>query len=398
MLPVQLYPLIEAFRANWHAQSPAGTKPQMISQLDTFFRIGNTVLLVLLAVVLIKDHHYRPSAVLGAIVALGAAAIGTFAYTLDLAWLALEIPLNLLCAAAGVAFWLLSKSLFEDAFQWKWSYLLVYVLYAVIGGVSNYITFGDLRGMAHWVMRTEVAYNGMALIPLVLMSIVLVALALYHALKDWRVDLVESRRRARMVSVLLGGAVMLVITAVEFFSLGRPRSILLDTMVSGFFFLLIVGISSHFLEFRRKQPDQPAPLEFPSPTPIDVDAEAGDTPGAAIIEELERLMLEKRLFCEEGLTIGRLAERLEIKEYLLRRLINGHLGYRNYNQFLNRYRIEEAAKLLLAPQTRHLPVLSIALDVGYRSLTVFNKSFKEIMGLTPTEYRSRHPAESPLVD
>ncbi|MCU7844881.1 MAG: helix-turn-helix transcriptional regulator [Candidatus Thiodiazotropha sp. (ex Monitilora ramsayi)] len=370
----------------------------MISQLDTFFRIGNTVLLVLLAVVLIKDHHYRPSAVLGAIVALGAAAIGTFAYTLDLAWLALEIPLNLLCAAAGVAFWLLSKSLFEDGFEWKWSYMLVYVLYAVIGGVGNYITFGDLRGMAHWVMRTEVAHNGIALIPLVLMSVVLVALALYQALKDWQVDLVESRRRARMVSVLLGGVVMLVITSVEFFSLGKPRSILVDTMVSGFFFLLILGISSRFLGFRRKQPDQSVPLEFPSPTPIEVDVEAGDTPGATIIDELDRLMVEKRLFCEEGLTIGRLAERLEIKEYLLRRLINGHLGYRNYNQFLNRYRIEEAAKLLLAPQTRHLPVLSIALDVGYRSLTVFNKSFKEIMGLTPTEYRSRHPAESPLVD
>lgn len=278
----------------------------MISQLDIFFRIGNTVLLVLLAMVLIKDHYRRPSAVLGAIIALGAAAIGTFEYTLEWGWLVLEIPLNLFCAAAPVAFWLLSKSLFE--------------------------------------------------------------------------------------------VVILVITFAEFFNLGTPRSILVSTIVSGFFFLLILGIYLHFLGFRRGQPDQPLPLEIPSQRSIEVDVEEGDAPGAEIIEELERLMVEKRLFCEEGLTIGRLAERLEIKEYLLRRMINGHLGYRNYNQFLNRYRIEEAAKLLLAPKTRHLPVLTIALDVGYRSLTVFNKAFKETMNMTPSEFRKCRKAETPLVD
>ncbi|MCU7918537.1 MAG: helix-turn-helix transcriptional regulator [Candidatus Thiodiazotropha sp. (ex Epidulcina cf. delphinae)] len=370
----------------------------MISQLDIFFRIGNTVLLVLLAMVLIKDHYRRPSAVLGAIIALGAAAIGTFEYTLEWGWLVLEIPLNLFCAAAPVAFWLLSKSLFEDAFQWKWSYLLVYVVFAASGLIGHYITFGDLRGMVHWVMRSDVSHNGLALIPLVLMGITLVVLAMYHALKDWRIDLVESRRRARMASVLLGGVVILVITFAEFFNLGTPRSILVSTIVSGFFFLLILGIYLHFLGFRRGQPDQPLPLEIPSQRSIEVDVEEGDAPGAEIIEELERLMVEKRLFCEEGLTIGRLAERLEIKEYLLRRMINGHLGYRNYNQFLNRYRIEEAAKLLLAPKTRHLPVLTIALDVGYRSLTVFNKAFKETMNMTPSEFRKCRKAETPLVD
>ncbi|MEW8662978.1 MAG: AraC family transcriptional regulator, partial [Candidatus Thiodiazotropha sp.] len=37
-----------------------------------------------------------------------------------------------------------------------------------------------------------------------------------------------------------------------------------------------------------------------------------------------------------------------------------------------------------------------ALDVGYRSLTVFNKAFKEIMEMTPTEFRNRHKGEIPL--
>jgi len=362
----------------------------MISQLDLFFRIGNAVLLVLLAIVLIKDHRHKPGAVLGAIVALGAAAIGTFALTWEWEWLALEIPLNLLCAAGIVAFWLLSKSLFDDAFQWKWSYLLVYVVYAAAGAIGHYVTFGDHRGMVHWVMRSEVAYDGLALLPLVLAGAWLVVLALYHALKDWRVDLVESRRRARMVSVSLAGVVILVITVVEFVGLGTPRSQLVDTLVSGFFFVLIIGICSRFLGIRGGPQGPPVPVGFPSPTPIEVDAEEEGTPGAVIVENLERLMGEENFYCEEGLTIRRLADKLDVKEYRLRRVINGHLGYRNFNRFLNLYRVEEAARRLVVPETRDLPVLTIALDVGYSSLTPFNKAFKEIKGMTPTEYRRRH--------
>ncbi|MEW8396132.1 MAG: helix-turn-helix transcriptional regulator, partial [Candidatus Thiodiazotropha sp.] len=174
---------------------------------------------------------------------------------------------------------------------------------------------------------------------------------------------------------------------------------MMNTLVAGFFFLIILGIYLYSIGFRSGKPDHEIASETPA-TPQQVfsddEVDEEELAGSAFIRELERLMVEERLFREEGLTIGRLAERMGMKEYLLRRMINGLLGYRNYNQFLNRYRIEEAAKLLLAPETRHLPVLTIALDVGYRSLTVFNKAFKEIMEMTPTEFRNRHKGEIPL--
>ncbi|MCU7930865.1 MAG: helix-turn-helix domain-containing protein [Candidatus Thiodiazotropha sp. (ex Codakia rugifera)] len=361
-----------------------------MSTLDLFFRSGNIVLLTLLAMVLIKDYHTKPSAVLGAIVALGAAASGTFALTSQWEWLVLEIPLNLISGAGIVAFWLLSKSLFEDSFQWKWSYLLLYVLYVAVGWFGHYITFEDHRGLVHWAMRSELTHNGVALIPSISWGVLLVVLALYHALKDWRVDLVESRRRARMVSVLLGGIIILVITCVEVITLGTPRSIHVDTMISGFFFLLIIGIYTRFLGFRRVYPAQQIPFELPTQTLEDAEAEDDEVQGVEIVGELERMMVEEKIYCEEGLTIRRLAEVLHVKEYRLRRAINGHLGYRNFNHFLNLYRIGEAARQLVVPETRHLPVLSIALDVGYRSLSPFNKAFKEIKGMTPTEYRSHN--------
>jgi AraC-like DNA-binding protein len=309
--------------------------------------------------------------------------------TLEWGWRALEIPLNLLCIASPVVFWLLSKSLFEDAFRWKWIYLLVFAVYTVSAVVGHYITFGDFRGIVHWFLRSDVAHDGLALMPFILINMALVVLALYVALKDWRVDLVESRRRARMVSVSLGGVVILGVTAIEFISLGTERSNLMDTSISGVFFLLGIGICARVLGFHRASPARPAQLVFPSETSEEVDAQEG-VQGAVVIEELNRLMVEQKIYREEGFTIRRLADRLDVKEYRLRRLINGHLGYRNFNRFLNLYRIDEVARQLVGPETRHLPVLSIALDNGYRSLSPFNKAFKEIKGMTPTEYRSRN--------
>ena len=98
-------------------------------------------------------------------------------------------------------------------------------------------------------------------------------------------------------------------------------------------------------------------------------------------------MEERKTWREMSMTIGQLAERLDIPQYRLRRAINSGLGYRNFSDFLNRYRIAEAAGRLADPSEAQLPVLTIAMDAGFRSLSSFNKVFKETQGLTPTAWR-----------
>ena len=103
-----------------------------------------------------------------------------------------------------------------------------------------------------------------------------------------------------------------------------------------------------------------------------------------------------------GLTAVRitaaLAGRLAVQEHRLRRLINQHLGYRNFNAFLNHYRIGEARIQLGDIAMARIPVLTIAMDLGYRSLSPFNKAFKEITGATPTEYRRAQLEKHRLMD
>jgi AraC-like DNA-binding protein len=84
-------------------------------------------------------------------------------------------------------------------------------------------------------------------------------------------------------------------------------------------------------------------------------------------------------------------------EYRLRRVINRQLGHRNFNDFLNAWRLREAAERLRDPAQARLPILTIALDLGYGSIGTFNRAFKATMGVTPSEFR-RGSAEPGLAD
>jgi AraC-like DNA-binding protein len=105
------------------------------------------------------------------------------------------------------------------------------------------------------------------------------------------------------------------------------------------------------------------------------------------LRRLQQLMTIERAYRREGLTIGLLSAELGVPEYRLRQLINEGLGYRNFNAFLNHYRIEEAKAALADPEQKEVPVLTIAMDTGFQSVGPFNRAFKSVTDLTPTEFR-----------
>jgi AraC-like DNA-binding protein len=124
--------------------------------------------------------------------------------------------------------------------------------------------------------------------------------------------------------------------------------------------------------------------------------------GRPTLAAADRVLLEKLiagmdagLYRRTGLTITALAAEFGYPEHQLRKLINQHLGFRNFSFFLNSFRIEEATERLSDPAQARTPVLTIALDLGYASLGPFNRAFKELTGTTPTAYREKAiPANS----
>lgn len=98
--------------------------------------------------------------------------------------------------------------------------------------------------------------------------------------------------------------------------------------------------------------------------------------------ELEILMQDEKLFCDEDLSLTRLADILEVRPDQLSQIINDH--YKNtFTRFINDYRISLAKNLLLEGENK---ILQVAYQVGFQSKSTFNSEFKKITGMTPKEY------------
>ena len=197
-----------------------------------------------------------------------------------------------------------------------------------------------------------------------------------------RADLVEGRRRLRLQVVAALAAYMLVVLAAELYLRGAQTPSWAEAANGAGVLVLASGLGLALLRVRDDL--------VPTPARRLVEPDAADQ---AIEHGLRNAMEQERLYREEGLTIAALAARLNVQEHRLRRVINGQLGFRNFNEFLNRLRIEEACAALSDPAKARITVLTIALDAGFGSLGPFNRAFKAQAGVTPSEYRRGKLAE-----
>ncbi|SHI45578.1 transcriptional regulator, AraC family [Tangfeifania diversioriginum] len=102
-------------------------------------------------------------------------------------------------------------------------------------------------------------------------------------------------------------------------------------------------------------------------------------------EKLTRFIAEEEPFLVPNLSLRSLAEQLEIHPNKLSWLLNERMG-KNFNEFINYYRIEYFKKLALDPANSHISLLGLAYESGFNSKTVFNTYFKKETGRTPKEF------------
>jgi AraC-like DNA-binding protein len=80
---------------------------------------------------------------------------------------------------------------------------------------------------------------------------------------------------------------------------------------------------------------------------------------------------------------------LACPEHHLRQFINRILKFNNFSSYLNHYRLRDARQQLADHSLAAVPILTLALNLGYGSIGPFNRAFKAMTGQTPSEYR-RH--------
>lgn len=110
-------------------------------------------------------------------------------------------------------------------------------------------------------------------------------------------------------------------------------------------------------------------------------------------DRINQLMVKEKKYLNENLSLRELAAYLEADPNLISFVLNKHLNS-NFHDFVNKFRVEEVKNKLNDPANKNLTLLGIAFESGFNSKTTFNRVFKQVTGLTPTEFQKTKDKES----
>jgi AraC-like DNA-binding protein len=348
-----------------------------MSTLEAALRGGAVVVLLLRVAVLVRNarnnrvNGYSAAMLTGIAAYVVASAPGFGA--LDPRW---RFPIHILSVSTPAAFWMTMGAVFDDAFRARWYHAVAWLALATL---------------AAWEMSGHSIAIGAIQSAL---SLLLVLLGIWHALAGRAADLVEKRRRLRVLSAVAVALYTVLIIASDWLwprgLSAAPLTLANAIGLMALIFLFSVldqpassGEQSAPARARAKSTQSPtqSPADDRPAAPLPTGAEAG------LLQALRQLMEHGKVYREADLSIASLSQKLDVPEHRLRRLINRQLGHRNFSTFVNGYRLGEAEAALADPAQAEVPILTIALDAGFGSIGPFNRAFKAHAGRTPTEYR-----------
>ncbi len=267
---------------------------------------------------------------------------------------------------AAVFLWWFCLAVFDRAFRPRGAVLAAGLVWIVIASADRGL-FGPAPediGLS-WV--------------LVILGFGMIGHLTWRVISDREGDLLDRRRRARMLLVVLLGGQLMADLAVDVllgmdwqpqaFSITQNAAMLLFTC-----WLAWVGFEDG--------PERPEARPQAAPRTADDDR---------LKARLDALIEVERVHLDPELTFDAFVRQMGAPERTVRRLINHQLGHDHFRGFLNAQRMAEARRLLADPARRNDKLIAIALDSGFSSLASFNRVFRDFENTTPSAFRSRAP-------
>ena len=104
-----------------------------------------------------------------------------------------------------------------------------------------------------------------------------------------------------------------------------------------------------------------------------------------------QFMKSNRPYLDSDLTLPKLAEDLNVSTHHLSQVIN-EMHDKNFFNFINKYRVEEVKRKIQDPKYQNYSLLGIAYESGFNSKSAFNRVFKNLTGITPSQFRDSLPS------
>ncbi len=157
---------------------------------------------------------------------------------------------------------------------------------------------------------------------------------------------------------------------------GSIFALVIFIFLSMFMFLILLKPEIHFVIEKYKN------------NPIDENTKK------KYLQKIDEYMKSRKPFLNPEISLEGIAKDLSINPRILSQIINESFE-NNFKGYINIFRIRESIKLLSQPGNDEKTILEILYEVGFNSKSVFNRQFKKYTGLTPQEYRAKHPVRVP---
>ena len=327
-----------------------------------------------------------------AIKRLGGADFGFYQYLLAMG----------ICMTCN-GYWLIARALFRPQQAILWRHALVAASMALLMICSQ----GLLLLQQFWpesqplVSSTRLGLNEL----LNLSSSAILMLTLWEGCRGYAQSRGAERVQRQLFIVAYGGAVTLCAVIAKVW-LPAEGAALQHEVLSAAAALTILVVTQ-WLIYRRL----PQPLRHPSATSAEPSQQAlsaetvtvqqaaeSATPSASpllstadrqLSANLQQLLFQHNLFLQPNLRLTDLSKQLDVPEYRISKIVRTQFHASNFNQFINKLRIEHAITLLSDPTKQHWPVLVVGMESGFASVGPFTRAFKAAMGDTPHEFRQK---------
>ncbi|WP_111640288.1 helix-turn-helix domain-containing protein [Marinimicrobium alkaliphilum] len=114
---------------------------------------------------------------------------------------------------------------------------------------------------------------------------------------------------------------------------------------------------------------------------------AEEKPLDTIIAKIYQGIESEKLYLNHALNIEQFAGHVGLGPREVSYAINKSFGT-NFFEFINYYRVEEAKRLLASKAHQQLTIMDILLEAGFNSKSSFQRFFKRLTGMSPTEFRT----------
>ena len=278
-------------------------------------------------------------------------------------------------------FWLLAFSWFTESRRIPSYAFYVVIAYVLVRATGVGLLFTGV------MQNNLIFYTGFIAIPQII-TVLITVHAIYLALNGYGNDLISTRRKTR-IAFVCAVSLFIILTRIKTWIVynqvvvsGQVESVAtpwLDSTITLFALILSFMLFLGLLTLRS-----PVNTLWFAATKTKTGKSLSEDDKQLLVLIQQRIQVDKR-FLEPNLTIKVFAQELGTHPQKLRTLLSTELKFEHFNQFLNYYRIQEAAIRL---KNSDLNISSIAFDVGFSSLSTFNTAFKAIHDTPPSAYRA----------